>query len=322
MQLNKKTKDLFSFLGRIALSLAILYFVFTKIDLEKTGNILKTARVDFIFYAFIVFIICNIILLFRWFIFIRALDLKSPKREVVRYFFVGLFGNLFLPTAIGGDIIKILGLCKDNDQKAKVVASVLLDRLSGYGGVVLVPLVALIFSYRNINAIEVIFMVAILAAGSLTLFFILFNHKVYSFVCQIFNKIPKIKNGLMNLHYNIALLKDKKLAGLKAVLMATLGQAVFASTFILLAKSLNQDINPIYFFVFIPLTCVASLIPSIGGLGVREAGTAYLFYKVGVDAGVAVSMSLINYLFMTIVGLLGGLIYVFTLSSRRIQPDK
>ena len=61
-----------------------------------------------------------------------------------------------------------------------------------------------------------------------------------------------------------------------------------------------------------PLICVASSVPSIGGLGVREAGTAFLLAKVGVDSGVAVSISLINFLFMVLVGLLGALIYWLT----------
>ena len=48
-------------------------------------------------------------------------------------------------------------------------------------------------------------------------------------------------------------------------------------------------------------------------------GAAYLFAKIGMESGIAVSMSLINFLFMVMVGLVGGFIYVYTLSVGRIQ---
>ena len=94
---------------------------------------------------------------------------------------------------------------------------------------------------------------------------------------------------------------------------------IFAYIFYLVARSLHQEVKMIYFLIFVPLICVISSLPSIGGLGVRDAGSAYLFAKVGVEAATAVSISLINFLFMIITGLVGGVIYVTALSSRRVQ---
>ena len=45
----------------------------------------------------------------------------------------------------------------------------------------------------------------------------------------------------------------------------------------------------------------------------------YLFSKIGVESGISVSMSLLLFLFMVTIGLIGGLVYVFTISSGRIQ---
>jgi uncharacterized membrane protein YbhN (UPF0104 family) len=77
----------------------------------------------------------------------------------------------------------------------------------------------------------------------------------------------------------------------------------------------------IYFLIFIPMVCVASTFPSIGGLGVREAGAVYLFARIGIDSGIAASLSLINFLFMVVIGLIGGVFYVTTVSSRRLQHN-
>jgi uncharacterized membrane protein YbhN (UPF0104 family) len=100
------------------------------------------------------------------------------------------------------------------------------------------------------------------------------------------------------------------------------GQIVYSLNLYLIAKALGQDLPIIYFLIFSPIICVVSVVPSIGGLGVRELGAVYLFGKIGVDSGIAASITLIIFIFMVIVGLIGGIIYVFTIPDRRIQRDQ
>lgn len=321
MPLNERTKNILSFVGRVGFSVLLLAFLFSKIDREKTISILKTADPTYLIIAGLIFIFIHGILLVRWYIFIRALDLKAPLMDVVRFFFIGLFGNLFLPSSIGGDIIKILGLCKNSSQKPRVVASVLLDRLSGFASISLVSVCSFIFGFKLINSWSIVIPIILMAVGSVVVVLILFNEKMYSFGCRVFNAFPKVKNSLMQMHYDIALLRNRRGEGIKAILLSCLSQTILATTYYFTARALHQDISMIYFLIFVPIICVASSFPSIGGLGVREAGAAYLFSKVGVDSGIAVSLSLINFFFMVMVGLLGGLVYVVTLSSRRVQSD-
>ena len=321
MNLTKNAKNLFSFLLRIGLSIALLWYVFSQIDIESTAEILKSANLIYIFLAAVIFVFINFILLYRWFIFIKALDLSVSIKSVVRHYFYGLFGNLFLPTAMGGDIIKVIGLCKNSSEKPKVVASVLIDRLSGFAAIVIVAVIAFIFGHKLIGDKTLLVPIILMGAGSLTVAAVLFNEKIYSFCCRLFDRLPRFKNALMAMHYNIALLKGahKYKEGIKGVILSCASQIIFAFTYYFTAKALHQDIAIMYFIIFVPIICVAAAFPSIGGLGVREVGAAYLFGKVGVESGIAVILSLINFLFMVMVGLVGGFIYVYTLSVGRIQ---
>ncbi|MBM3255830.1 MAG: hypothetical protein FJZ08_05970 [Candidatus Omnitrophica bacterium] len=89
------------------------------------------------------------------------------------------------------------------------------------------------------------------------------------------------------------------------------------------ALSLGVNINPIYFFIFIPVVGAITLLPiSIGGLGVRENITVLFFASVGVSHNLALAISLLNSFFILIFGLIGGLAYVLTLRYRRIQRYK
>lgn len=316
---NTTIKNAGSFIVRVVLSGALLWYLSSKIDMAGTWEVLRGARAGFLVYAGIVFLLINGILLCRWLIFIRALEAASSLRDIVRYYFIGLFGNLFLPSSIGGDFLKIYGLCRNSSQKTRVVASVLLDRLSGFAAIVLVAAAAFIAGYRLLEDGVLLIPIAGVAVLGGLFVCVLFNRKIYSFCCRIFSKLPKIQKALMGLHDDIALMKGKRRDGIRAVAVSCLSQVVYAVCWYLIARALSQDVDVIYFLIFVPLTCVAASFPSIGGLGVREIGTVYLFGKAGMDPGIAASISLINFLFMVMVGLIGGLIYVFTLSPGRVQ---
>jgi len=319
MFLNEKTKNVLSWVGRIIFSAFLLIYLFNKIDLTKTKEVILSSDLIYVLYAGILFLIINGLLLLRWFIFIKAMDLEVSVLSVVRYFFIGLFGNLFLPSSMGGDLMRILGLCRGSQQKTRVVASVLLDRLSGFVSIVLVAIGALIIGYKHMDEQFLIAPIIIITVVFTFVIAILFNERAFLIGCRLFNRIPKIKKNLMEMHYDIALLKSRKKEALQGLLLSSVSQIIFACSFYLVARGLHQETPLIYFLIFVPFICIAASLPSIGGLGVREAGTAYLFSRVGMDAGIAVSISLINFLFMVIIGLIGGLVYVVTFSSGRIQ---
>lgn len=297
---------------RFGLSVVLLWWLSTKIDFARTLEVIKSADFAYIVYAMVLFVGIMFILIGRWFVFIKALDLKVSFGKAMRYYLIGLFGNLFMPSAIGGDVIKIVGLCHGSQDKPKVVASVLVDRLSGFAGMVVVATISFIFGYRVIADVSIVLAIFVMAVASVGIGLMLFNQTVYSFCCQIFGRFPKFKDSLMRMHYDIALLKGRQKAIYQAIGLSALLQVALAGAFFLISRALHQDVALFYFIIFTPLVCVLSTVPSIGGLGVREAGMAYFLGKVGVASGVAVSISLINFLFMVLVGLFGGVYFLLT----------
>jgi len=317
--LNEKTKNILSYFFRIVLSAALLGYLFHNMDVSKVGESFRNADMTYMFFAFVTFLVIHAFLLLRWKIMIDALGLKVPFSAIVHYFFVGLFFNLFLPTSTGGDIVKVIGLCRYTEHKPKVVASAVLDRLSGFIGMMILALIAYACGHRLINQPSLLISIALIGLIPVSLLSVLFSEKIYGFCCRIFDHWPKVKKPLMDLHYDIALLKHRKDAFFWVVGVSLICQVILALTFFLVAKALHQDVAFMYFLIFVPLICVASSLPSIGGLGVRDAGSVYLFAKAGVSATTAVGLSLMNFVFMVIVGLIGGVLYVTALSSGRVQ---
>jgi uncharacterized protein (TIRG00374 family) len=310
--MNDNLKKILSSVLPVVLSLALLWFLSTKIDFVKAGEDIRAADIGYLICAFVIYLLINLILLVRWFIFIKALNLKVSFLSVMRYFLIGILGNSLLPSAVGGDVIKLLGLCRGSNEKPKIVASALIDRLSGFAGMVVVATLSFIFGFRYISNPSVVILIAVMAGASLFLGTILFNETAYSFCSQIFSRLPKFKNSLMRMHYDIAHLKGRQDTIYQAIALSALSQITLAFVFFLVSKALHQNVAFFYFLIFTPLICVVATVPSIGGLGVREAGSAYFFGKVGLSVAQASSVTFIPYLFMVLVGLLGGLFYLIT----------
>ncbi len=317
--MKEPLKSMFGFFLRFGLSAILLGWLFSKIDYVHTWEAVKQSDLRYMAAAFIVFFSINFIILWRWELLMHAVGLKVGHLSAMRWFFIGLFYNLCLPTSVGGDVVKGLGLAKVTGDRPKVFASIVLDRLTGFAGIVILAATALFFGRGIVQHHGVVLAILAMTAVSASLAIVLFSHRIFSFVCGLFARLPKVRDALMNMHEDILLLKGRQRLAWEALGLSIAAQIVLAGVFYLTAKGMHQDIDLMYFIIFSPIVCVVTALPSIGGLGVREIGWVSLLSTVGVRDSVATGLSLVNFGFMVMVGLLGGLFYVVTLSSGRIQ---
>ncbi len=312
---DKKSRNRFlSTILAFAVSGISLVYLYRSIDIEKAIEIFRAAHLQFIFYAFFISCLTMLFLLFRWLLFLWALGIKIPTLSVVRYFCIGLFGNPILPSSIGGDVIKVLGLCRFTDEKAKVVASVLLDRISGFIGMIVVAFSAFLVGFRLLNDFFLLIVILGMAVLASLILAVLFIEPIYAFFVCWSGRLPKLKNSLMQMHYDMTLLKDQKHIFFKAIAISVLGQVVCSYCYYLLSIGLLQDVRLFYFLIFLPLISMASAVPSIGGLGVREWVITILLAKIGVAKEISVNLGFLNYIFMVVIGLIGGFIFVVSQS--------
>ncbi len=77
----------------------------------------------------------------RWYILLRSGNVKISFSRSVALTFTGLFGNNFLPTTIGGDVVRLAGAMQLGYDRAVCLASIAADRLLGaLGNVFILPL--------------------------------------------------------------------------------------------------------------------------------------------------------------------------------------
>jgi len=301
------------------LSAGLLIWVFMTTDYKAIWQSIKVSDMRYMIGAGIIFFLINFIIVWRWRILMKAVGLKAGRLSCMRWFFLGTFWNLAPISTAGSDVIKGLGLAQEVGHKPKIFASIVLDRLSGFAGIVILAAVAFLFGHGIIANKLVVLAIVLMSLVSGAFAVVLFSHRIFSFACTAFTIWPKVKDNLMRLHYDIVLLKGNQKKGWEAIFISIVAQIVLAFEFYLVARGMHQNIHLVYFIIFSPIVCVVTSLPSVAGLGFREVSWGCLLHLVGVSPDIAKGLGLINSAFTIIAGLLGGLFYVLTFSSRRVQ---
>ncbi|MFH1578195.1 MAG: lysylphosphatidylglycerol synthase transmembrane domain-containing protein [Candidatus Omnitrophota bacterium] len=321
--LVKNMRKIISFFVRIAISIGALLFLFKQVDFYKIMQAVENINKPIFVFAFLLALFASMLCFFRWRMILLGLGLKISTFLIFRSFCIGYFSNLFFPSTVGGDFSRSIDLGLRTQKPRQVAASVILDRLSGFSALVIIALFALLFVVRIITEVAVFFALGIfffLIAGILL---VLFNNFLFSKVSRLLRFLGRIGKALSNLHYEIYNFRNQKRIILISILYSLVIQLIIPISFYLLSRALGVSLNPMYFFVFVPLVTVISALPvSIAGLGLREASSMYFFTKVGMPGEVALAIALLSFFMLFLIGLSGGLFYVFTFSNRRIQHNQ
>src|SRR5262245_37100554 len=92
---------------KIAVSIILLALLFSRIDVSRLWSTARQASVPWLLAALGVYFVNVIASAWRWGLLLRAQQIPMGPRAVLASFVVALFFNNFLPTNIGGDVIRI-----------------------------------------------------------------------------------------------------------------------------------------------------------------------------------------------------------------------
>jgi len=317
----KTVKKIFFLFLRISVSVALLIFLFRMVDVKKLLEAIKHANTFFLISALLIFFWNYILAFLRWNILLEAYQIHIPFRRLLVSFSGGIVFNLILPSTVGGDFVRSIDLAGFSQKPRQVVASVLLDRLSGYAGVVCVAILAMLPGYKLIHTSSVLWGVGTITMLLILISLVLFNGFVFSKTNRLLDYFGanKISQAIKNLHQEVHIFRHQKKVLLKVFIVSILIQSIGPLSFYLVASSLGVHINILYFFIFLPIIGAITLLPiSIGGLGLKEAAVIFFFAQAGVSKDLSFASSLLTFSFTLFYCGIGGLIYVFGVRGRRL----
>lgn len=288
-------KTLFT-VGRMLVSLgglALILYLYRGQWPEILSQIVKANRFYFLLAVFIFLVVIWLTTCRLQFI-LKSQGISFHRSELFYLGLIGQFFNLFLPSSLGGDVVKAYYTYKRSGNKAASISSVFLDRAIGFFVVILIALSAYLFSAGEFGSLRIksTLLIFVLAALLTLLFFL--SARVASFVERVARRwLPGgIADGIIRIYQNVHRFQDFRSVVVKAFLLSILSQSVFVLMHFCLARSIDLKLPLLVFFVVIPLITIISMAPSINGLGVREASFIY-FFRIFAPSEKALALALI-----------------------------
>jgi uncharacterized protein (TIRG00374 family) len=306
---RNKTRDRLLNVLKIAVSLAGVLIVLLTQDLGQVFGLLREMHWAPFLGALFLFLVGVPVRAYRWGSLVWSLGVQASARRLMALYFVGSFFNLFLPTGLGGDAVKMYELSRGDHKVAAAISSVLVDRFLGLFVLFALALAALIGSYELV-APPVRAFIALVFAGSLVVAALLFQRTWLAAwgrrlgVDRLLGRFKILRELYDSIHlYSVPALLRALAASLVFDLILILG-------YYLLGTAAGLDLSLWYYFLFVPIISALLMLPSVGGLGIREGATVFLFQRVGVDSSRALALALAYDVTLLAIGLTGAGIYL------------
>jgi uncharacterized protein (TIRG00374 family) len=298
---------------RLSVSVALIGYLLTTANLGELVAMIKSWNTLYFAIAVLLSILRNAIFAYRWKITLTVSGIQAAFPTLVKFYFIGAFFNLFLPTALGGDVVRGYNLAMHSGRRMGAVTSVLVERIIGFFALASIALLALLLGSRVIQDPTVTTVILIACLGYFALVMLTFNAKIMKRLVARFEpiklwdfgeRVERMYNSLYAFTAHKAILWQCFVLSITCQTLAIL--AAYS-----LALAINLKLAPVYFFMILPMIWIITMVPlSINGLGVREGSFVFFFSRVGVSDSAALLLSFLNFSQLLVLGLMGGMIYL------------
>lgn len=222
----------------------------------------------------------------RWAWIADGLEIPVSRRRKVKLYFLGMFASLFLPSTIGGDVVRGIFLARGEGRSGigmRAAASVVLDRVNGmYALVLLITLCMFFFEWSALWWASWLALVAAMWGGLLLFPWL---HRMVA---------PKLPDRLASL--KALPLTTPRFARMwwRSLPVSFLFQVLIVQCHVFLAMAVGLEMNWPAFAIMVGLVGLAATLPiSLNGFGVREAGyVSFAVYFGGSDDAAAAMAAL------------------------------
>jgi glycosyltransferase 2 family protein len=265
--LSENRTLLLRLIGTVVAIVPIVLLIREEGWLKIVDSLRQISRLNF-FLALGSLLISRIFVIARWHVLLESGGVKIPFRRTAELTLMGLFASNFLPTTVGGDVVRLAGVMQMGYDRAVSLASIAADRLMGLAGMLFAVPFGLGPAWESLRQIVAFHPMALMVSLQRPIRFARRTLQTFS----IWFRQPK---------------------ALFASLLCTWGNMIFIFIAIyLLVEGLGNHVSFWLIAGLYSLSYLVTLIPiSINGFGLQELSLTYLFLHVG-NLSAATSLSL------------------------------
>ncbi len=305
---------------KLSVTAGLIYWVVLPgVEVDTVLNRIDRLSPGFVLIAAALIFFQNVIVVtWRWERVVAAIDAAVPPWRLFKTTIITLFFNQVLPSTIGGDGMRIWLLRGMGRPTGLAFRSVLIDRLLGFFGLLLLGLVGSLYLMVRLDDAGPVWALALISLAGLTL--IALAPALVGVMLLL--PIDRIQRGFTTLAREVDLLARDRPRLMRLVAASVVGQLALAAAVSCLARGLEVDVDLLGAFAVVPGVMVAASIPiSIAGWGVREASMVVGLGLLGVGQSDAALISIGFGLLVLLFGLLGGLVWLVRGSPQPKRRD-
>jgi len=221
---------------------------------------------------------------YRWRILLHAKSISIPLLQLTKIYFIGNFWGLFLPSNLAPDVVRVYLAARTwAHSTSDMFSSVLIDRVIGMAvlmGMAGVAVLTLALSRQTILGPSASVMVLAASLCFPLMFWLWPKLPVPGALSRGF--AGRVGEKIRRLYASCHSYRQARASLVRVILLACVSHAGAILMVYTLSMALSLQVGVVYFFVFVPLITVFTMLPiSLGGIGVQEGAFAYFFSLAG-----------------------------------------
>jgi hypothetical protein len=255
----------------------------------------------------------------RWQRVLNVLEVPTRLPNLVSHYLAGQFVGNFLPSTIGGDVLRVNRLSATVPRTASF-ASVVLERLTGWIVLPILTLVGLALRPSLLHLGVASRLAVGLSIGTLLLLAGIIAAAGSRRISGRFTDNEGWTRFIGAVHLGINQLRARPSQAISVLLVATAYQLSTVATVYLATRALGLHLAVAAVLAFAPAVAIVQVIPlSLNGLGIREGAFVLFLHPLGVGTSEAIAVGLLVYAMTLAVSLLGAPAFAVGSRSRALS---
>jgi uncharacterized protein (TIRG00374 family) len=291
-------------------SVGLLAVLFSRTDASRLWAYARNAMPAWLLLALALYTIGLFLAAWRWRLLLNAQHARVPFGWLINSYLVASFFNNFLPSNIGGDVIRIRDTAGPAGSKTVATTVVLMDRGIGLLGLLFIAAIGSTVagsSGGHPPVVASMLWLALLAGVAASAIAVMMPRTV----TRLLHPLRRIHQEWVEERLGRLITALEKFRGEPKALLtcfcgAVLVQAVLVAFYVAIAHSMAIPVAAWHLAVLVPVSFVIQMAPvSVNGFGVREATFTFYFSRIGLPVESALAVSFMG----------AGLIILFSLSG-------
>ena len=299
--------------GKIAVSVALLAYLFSTTDLQALGQRVRTSDTALMALAVLLYVGMLVLSTWRWRLLLHAQGFPASLRRLTSSYLVAGFFNNFLPSNIGGDVIRVRDSSHITGSTTTSLAVVAVDRILGFGALYALAVAAFLVGgpgVRQLAGARVVLGGLALVFSALAYVFFRPGSASRLMALSGLSRFPWAQGQFETVQAAVHVYRERLGAVWMAFAASVALQTAVVFYYLAVAHALRVALPLSACFLMVPLCTLVQAVPiSFNGWGIRESLFVVYFHQVGLSKDSALAFSLVGAGLIVLLSLSGAVIW-------------